>query len=158
DSRFWLCQRLARNGPAQPGPGLVVVLIQFRRRNRPVVCGRDRRVRPGGITVAQRVGWTSGCVCRFDCGYHCRYILVRTTSLLFGRNLMKRVLALSTLLILAAISVWAAGQARGGAAQAPAGLGIEKVKDNLYQIIGEGGNSGMFVTDAGVVLIDTKNP
>ena len=71
---------------------------------------------------------------------------------------MKRVLALSTLLILAAISVWAAGQARGGGAQAPAGLEIEKVKDNLYQITGGGGNSGVFVTDAGVVLIDTKNP
>jgi len=71
---------------------------------------------------------------------------------------MKRVLALSTLLILAAISLWAAGQARGGGAQAPAALEIEKVKDNLYQITGGGGNTGVFVTDSGVVVIDTKNP
>jgi glyoxylase-like metal-dependent hydrolase (beta-lactamase superfamily II) len=32
------------------------------------------------------------------------------------------------------------------------------VKDNLYVITGGGGNTGAFVTDGGVVLVDTKNP
>src|SRR5215469_14977303 len=70
---------------------------------------------------------------------------------------MKRVVALGTLLALGALSLWAAGQARGGA-QAPQALEIQKVKDNLYQITGGGGNTGVFVTDSGVVVIDTKNP
>lgn len=33
---------------------------------------------------------------------------------------------------------------------------IEKVKDNLYMITGGGGNTAAFVTDAGVVIVDTK--
>ena len=53
-----------------------------------------------------------------------------------------------------------AGQGRGGgrggaAAAAPIGK-IEKVADNLYMIPGQGGNSGVFVTANGVVLVDTK--
>src|SRR5262249_24482198 len=55
------------------------------------------------------------------------------------------------------LSLWAAGQARGGA-EAPQALEIQKVKDNLYQITGGGGNTAVFVTDSGVVVIDTKNP
>jgi len=37
---------------------------------------------------------------------------------------------------------------------------IEKVKDNLYMITGAGGggNTAAFITAAGVVLVDTKNP
>lgn len=51
-----------------------------------------------------------------------------------------------------------AGQGRGGggaANAAPIGK-IEKVADNLYMIPGQGGNSGVFVTANGVVLVDTK--
>ncbi|PYS37964.1 MAG: hypothetical protein DMG14_19435, partial [Acidobacteria bacterium] len=52
-----------------------------------------------------------------------------------------------------------AGQARGGGGQqAQQPLEIQKVKDNLYMITGNGGNTGVFVTDAGVVVVDTKNP
>ena len=40
--------------------------------------------------------------------------------------------------------------------QARAELTIEKVKDNLYNIIGNGGNVGVLVTNEGVVLVDDK--
>ena len=35
-------------------------------------------------------------------------------------------------------------------------LGIEKVKDNLYMITGNGGNTAAFIHGKGVVLVDTK--
>ena len=40
----------------------------------------------------------------------------------------------------------------------PVALEIQKVKDNLYVIIGGGGNTAAFITDKGVVIVDTKNP
>src|SRR5436190_18809393 len=52
---------------------------------------------------------------------------------------------------------------RGDAAQQqrpripPTGT-IKKVRDNLYVIPGAGGNTSVFVTQAGVVLVDTKLP
>jgi cyclase len=56
-----------------------------------------------------------------------------------------------------------AGQAgQGGAPAAGRGPGfppvqpIEKVKDNLYMIQGQGGNTAVYVAQAGVVLVDTK--
>jgi len=53
----------------------------------------------------------------------------------------------------------AGGQGRGGGRGAPQVPGpIEKVADNLYMIPGAGGNSGVFITAKGVVLVDTKNP
>jgi cyclase len=49
---------------------------------------------------------------------------------------------------------------RGIVAQQPAAgpnvAGIEKVKDNLYMVTGGGGNTAVFVTATGVVLVDTK--
>jgi cyclase len=48
-----------------------------------------------------------------------------------------------------------AGRA-GGAAQVVSP--ILKVADNLYQVPGAGGTTAVFVTDKGVVLVDTKNP
>src|SRR6185436_4508009 len=51
------------------------------------------------------------------------------------------------------------GQGRGGGRGAPQVPGpIEKVADNLYMVPGAGGNSGVFITANGVVLVDTKNP
>ena len=46
--------------------------------------------------------------------------------------------------------------ARTQAPQAPAPLTIEKVKDTLYVIIGDGGNVAVYVTDEGVILVDDK--
>ena len=42
--------------------------------------------------------------------------------------------------------------------QAQASLSIEQVKDELYAIIGSGGNVGVRVTSEGVILIDDKFP
>ena len=42
------------------------------------------------------------------------------------------------------------------AASGPNVAGIEKVKDNLWMVTGGGGNTAVFVTANGVVLVDTK--
>jgi cyclase len=74
---------------------------------------------------------------------------------------MKRVIVLGVLAVVGMVSMRMAG-AQSAQAPLPA---IEKVKDNLYVITGSdpgdrskftGGNVGVFVTDAGVVLVDTK--
>ena len=48
----------------------------------------------------------------------------------------------------------AAGQGRGP--QGPPVAGIQKVRENLYMLTGGGGNTAAFVTDKGVVVVDTK--
>ena len=71
---------------------------------------------------------------------------------------MKRGIILGVLLVGGGLSLAAAGF------QAPAGRGpqgpnvaeIEKVNDRLYMITGGGGNTAAFITDTGVVLVDTK--
>ena len=35
---------------------------------------------------------------------------------------------------------------------------VDKLKDNLYMMRGGGGNSAVFITSTGVVVVDTKNP
>lgn len=74
---------------------------------------------------------------------------------------MRRALALGVLAIVGVVSLQIAG---AQTAQAPLPA-IQKVKDNLYIIAGSdasdrakftGGNVGVFITDAGVVLVDTK--
>jgi cyclase len=66
---------------------------------------------------------------------------------------MKRALVLGTLLVIGGLSMVAVGlQGQRG----PNVAGIEKVKDNLYMITGGGGNTAAFITDAGVVVVDTK--
>ena len=69
---------------------------------------------------------------------------------------MNRAIALSLLLIVAAVSLWATGLQN----TAP-GLEIQKVKDNLYMITTPmfgAGNTAAFITEGGVVLVDTKTP
>lgn len=51
-----------------------------------------------------------------------------------------------------------AGGQGGRAPAAPAALQTIKVRDNLYMIANGGGNTGVFITTNGVVLVDTKNP
>ena len=44
-------------------------------------------------------------------------------------------------------------------AQEPDEVGaLQKVRNNLFVIPGQGGNTAVFVTRTGVVLVDTKNP
>src|SRR2546425_6678193 len=81
---------------------------------------------------------------------------------------MKRLIILVTVLAAGALSIAAAGYqqpAQGLPAAALAATQIEKVKDNLYMITGadptdrnsfSGGNTGVFITDNGVVVVDTK--
>ena len=82
---------------------------------------------------------------------------------------MRRGIVLGLLLLIALVSMAGAGyQAQAPAGLAPAALAatqIEKVKDNLYIITGSatvprdafsGGNTGVFITDTGVVVVDTK--
>src|SRR5207244_1904922 len=72
---------------------------------------------------------------------------------------MKRVTMLIALLAIGALSAAiAAIQAPGGqrGPQEPNVAKIEKVKDNLYMIAGGGGNTAAFITDRGVVVVDTK--
>jgi cyclase len=64
---------------------------------------------------------------------------------------MKRLAVLIGLVLIGAISMRAAQQA-------PAALEIQKVKEKLYMISGGGGNTAVFLTKKGVVLVDTKNP
>jgi cyclase len=66
---------------------------------------------------------------------------------------MKRLAVLSGLLLVGAISIVAAQQ-QGQ----PAALEIQQVKDNLYMIKGGGGNTAAFITEKGVVVVDTKLP
>jgi glyoxylase-like metal-dependent hydrolase (beta-lactamase superfamily II) len=66
---------------------------------------------------------------------------------------MKRLAVLAGLLLAGAISLFAAQQP-----QQPASLEIQKVKDNLYVITGGGGNTAAFITEKGVVVVDTKLP
>jgi len=81
---------------------------------------------------------------------------------------MKRLIILVALLAAGALSIVAAGYqqpSQGLPAAALAVTQIEKVKDNLYMITGadptdrnsfSGGNTGVFITDNGVVVVDTK--
>src|SRR5690349_19184805 len=82
---------------------------------------------------------------------------------------MRRVIVLSGLMIAGGLSLSVgAFQGRGPAGPTPETLAltkIEKVKDNLYMITGSlpggpfsGGNTAVFITGSGVVLVDTKNP
>ena len=67
---------------------------------------------------------------------------------------MKRLAVLSGLLLAGAISLMAAQEQP----RPPAQLEIQKVKDNLYMITGAGGNTAAFITEKGVVVVDTKLP
>jgi cyclase len=80
---------------------------------------------------------------------------------------MRRVFALSALIAIGGLTLAVSGQAppAGPTAKALALTRIEKVKDNLYVITGSGvedtnafsgGNTAVFITDAGVTLVDTK--
>ena len=64
---------------------------------------------------------------------------------------MKRIMVLAGLVVLGALSLLLAQPARQRNVAE-----IEKVKDNLYMIKGGGGNTAAFITQRGVVVVDTK--
>ena len=65
---------------------------------------------------------------------------------------MRRIVVLGVLIVVAGVVVARGLTAQGNVAE------IEQVKDNLYVITGGGGNTAAFVTDGGVVVVDTKIP
>jgi len=69
---------------------------------------------------------------------------------------MKRIVVLLCLMTAGAVSMIFAQQQQQQ--RPPAPLEIQKVKDNLYMITGGGGNTAAFITDKGVVVVDTKVP
>ena len=70
---------------------------------------------------------------------------------------MRRGIVLGALLAAGGLSLAAAGfQAPARGPQGPNVAEIEKVNDRLYMITGGGGNTAAFLTDNGVVLVDTK--
>lgn len=83
---------------------------------------------------------------------------------------MRRLFVLGALIAVGALSMVVSGQALfAPSKEAMATARIEKVKDNLYVITGSdagvenealltGGNTAVFITDAGVTLVDTKLP
>ena len=59
------------------------------------------------------------------------------------------------------VGVGALSMTVSAALQAPAQervVTVDKVKDNLYVLRGGGGNTGVFITADGVVVVDAKNP
>lgn len=73
---------------------------------------------------------------------------------------MKRGIVLGLLITVGALSlaVAAAQQGGGGGQPAPKVVEVEKLKDNLFVLKGGGGNSAVFITANGVVVVDAKNP
>ncbi len=72
---------------------------------------------------------------------------------------MKRAMVLGALLTTGSLSLTLAGFQ----AQPPPGpkvVDAQKVRDNLYVLtpMGSGGNTAVFITAAGVIVVDTKNP
>ncbi|MBI4521112.1 MAG: MBL fold metallo-hydrolase [Gemmatimonadetes bacterium] len=71
-----------------------------------------------------------------------------------------RALVFGTIVVAGALSaaVGTAQQGRGGAPPQPSAgaLQADKIRDNLYVLRGGGGNTAVFITASGVVLVDTK--
>jgi glyoxylase-like metal-dependent hydrolase (beta-lactamase superfamily II) len=70
---------------------------------------------------------------------------------------MRRGIVLGVLLAIGGLSMTAAA-VQQPAGQQPMVVEIDKLKDNLYVMKGGGGNSSVFITQKGVVVVDTKNP
>ena len=72
---------------------------------------------------------------------------------------VKRRIVLGALRLVGVLSMAVAAQ-RGGppAAQGPRVVELDKISDTLYVAKGGGGNTAVFVTAGGVVLVDTKLP
>src|SRR6266478_897102 len=72
---------------------------------------------------------------------------------------MKRIVVLNVVFGVGLVSLVFAGQrGAGGGQQAPRIIEVEKLKDNVFLLRGGGGNTTVFVTSTGVVVVDAKNP
>jgi len=71
---------------------------------------------------------------------------------------MRRGIVLGVLIAGGALSLAAAAYQAPAQSAAPKVVEVEKLKDNLFMLKGGGGNTAVFVTANGVVVVDTKNP
>jgi len=75
---------------------------------------------------------------------------------------MKRQLVLGVLMAIGVVAIGKAAwqQPAGGGQPAARVIEVDKLRDNLYVMrgTGSGGNSAVFITSTGVVVVDTKNP
>lgn len=69
---------------------------------------------------------------------------------------MRRTLVLSALVVSGALTI--AVGASQQPTEKPKLIEVEKLHDNLFVLRGGGGNTGVFVTSSGVVVVDSKNP
>ena len=68
---------------------------------------------------------------------------------------MKRIFVLGILAIVGVLSIsFVTAQQQPG----PPVIDVEKLKDNMFVLKGGGGNTGVFITSNGVVVVDAKNP
>ena len=68
---------------------------------------------------------------------------------------MRRMLVLTALVTIGGLSIAIAAQ-RSAGARPRAPIEVEKLADNLFVLTGGGGNTAVFITGGGVVLVDTK--
>lgn len=72
---------------------------------------------------------------------------------------MNRTIVLVTLLAAGGLTLAVVAVQEPAAAQeAPRVVEVDKLEENLYVAKGGGGNSSIFITETGVVVVDTKNP
>ena len=71
---------------------------------------------------------------------------------------MKRGVLLGVLLAVGTLSLTVAAYQAPQQQQGPRTIEVDKVKDNLYVLKGGGGNTAVFLTANGVVVVDAKNP
>jgi cyclase len=68
---------------------------------------------------------------------------------------MGRATVLGALVAVAGMSLAVSGF-QGAGRPEPRTVDLQKIKDNLYLVTGGGGNTAVFITDLGVVIVDTK--
>src|SRR5947208_126462 len=153
--RLRVRHRPARDGPAGAGARLVALLFQRRGRDRSTARRGRGGHGAGGAAFTQRDGGAAAGLRRIGRRHGRGHILVHPTGLFSWRHLMRRGIVLGGLLALGAL---AAVKAQPPAANAPKVIEVEKVKDNLFVLRGGGGNTAVFVTASGVVVVDAKNP
>jgi cyclase len=71
---------------------------------------------------------------------------------------MKRELILGMLVVAGGLAIAAAAQQAPAPTPSAAALEVNKLRDNLFVLIGGGGNTSVFVQANGVTVVDAKNP
>jgi len=74
------------------------------------------------------------------------------------RDQMRRGVVLGILVMAGALSMTVAAFQQQPDQPSVDAIQVDKIKDNLYVLKGGGGNTAVFITATGVVVVDTKNP